>query len=53
LLGTKANDALENFTACRTFGNPDVHWLRARVDWRNPDIFQFEPQIVRENVVKH
>jgi hypothetical protein len=53
LLGTKSKRRLENFTRVETFGNPDVHWLRARVDWRNPSIFSFEPQIVRENLVKH
>jgi hypothetical protein len=53
LLGSKSRRRIENFTRVETFGNPDVHWLRARVDWRNPNIFSFEPQIVRENLVKH
>jgi hypothetical protein len=32
-----------------TFGSPDVHWVRATVDTRDPEIFSFEPEIVEEN----
>ncbi len=53
LLGRKSKRRLENFTRVETFGNPDVHWLRARVDPANPNVFQFDQCIVRENQVKH
>jgi hypothetical protein len=33
-----------------TFGNPDVHWIRATVDPRNPNVFSFHPQYVRGNL---
>jgi len=53
LLGTRSKRRLENFTRVETFGNPDVHWVRARVDFDNPNVFSFEPQIVKENLVRH
>ena len=40
-----------NFTRVETFGNPDVHWVRATVDPRDEEVFSFEPEIVEENVV--
>ncbi|MBY0502471.1 MAG: hypothetical protein K2X03_01085 [Bryobacteraceae bacterium] len=43
---------IENFTRVETFGPPDVHWVRATVDPRNPMIFVFEQRIVSENIVK-
>ena len=39
-----------NFTRVETFGSPDVHWVRATVDPRDPEVFSFEPEIVEENV---
>jgi hypothetical protein len=53
LLGSRSRRRLENFTRVETFGNPDVHWLRVRVDWRDPNVFQFHPQHVRRNRLKH
>ena len=41
---------LMNFTKVETFGNADVHWVRASVDTRNPEVFSFQPEIVEENV---
>lgn len=53
LLGSRSRRRIENFTRVETFGNPDVHWLRATVDWRDPNVFTFRPQYVRKNLVKH
>jgi hypothetical protein len=39
-----------NFTRVETFGDADVHWVRASVDARNPEVFAFEPEIIEENV---
>lgn len=39
-----------NFTRVETFGSPDVHWVRASVDTRDPEVFSFQPEIVEENV---
>jgi hypothetical protein len=33
---------VDNFTRVETFGNPDVQWLRVKVDFRNPNVFVFE-----------
>jgi hypothetical protein len=53
LLGRRSKRRLENFTRVETFGNPDVHWIRARVDARDPNVFSFEQRIVPENLVRH
>ena len=53
LLGQRSRRRIENFTRVETFGNPDVHWLRVSVDWRDPNVFQFHPQHVRKNLLKH
>ncbi|MBA2712195.1 MAG: hypothetical protein H0U55_01380 [Rubrobacteraceae bacterium] len=39
-----------NFTRVETFGDQDVHWVRATVDTRDPEVFSFQPEIVEENV---
>ena len=41
---------LENFTRVETFGPPDVHWIRATADARDPMVFQFEQRIVKANI---
>jgi hypothetical protein len=38
-----------NFTRVETFGSPDVHWVRASVDARDPEVFTFQPEIIEEN----
>jgi len=53
LLGKRTRRRLENFTRVETFGNPDVHWLRVSVDWLDPNLFQFHPQYVRKNLLRH
>jgi len=53
LLGAKSRRRIENFTRVETFGNPDVHWLRVSVDWREPSVFRFQPQYVKKNLLRH
>jgi hypothetical protein len=53
LLGRRSKRRIENFTRVETFGNPDVHWVRAHVDARDPNVFSFEQRIVKENLVRH
>jgi hypothetical protein len=40
---------LKNFTRVETFGSPNVHWLRAFYDPKNPNVFEFKQQIVPQN----
>jgi hypothetical protein len=42
---------LENFTRLETFGYPDVHWVRARVDTEDSHVFSFRAQLVNANKV--
>lgn len=44
---------VENFTRVETFGVPDVHWVRAIVDPKDPNLFTFKPEIVRKNLADH
>jgi hypothetical protein len=53
LMGSKSHRRVENFTRVETFGNPDVHWIDVRVDWRDPNVFTFRPRYVEKNLVKH
>jgi hypothetical protein len=39
-----------NFTRAETYGDADVHWIRASVDTRDPEVFTFQPEVVEENV---
>lgn len=42
---------IQTFTRVEAFGSPDVHWVRASVDTRDPEVFSFQREIVEENVV--
>jgi hypothetical protein len=53
LMGSRSRRRLENFTRVETFGNPDMHWIRARADWRDAEVFTFRPEIVEKNLVDH
>lgn len=53
LVSAASDRRIENFTRVETFGSPDVHWLRARVDLNNPRLFSFSEEIVPENLVDH
>jgi hypothetical protein len=39
-----------NFTRVETFGNPDIHWICGTVDPRDPNLFRFEPRLVKGNL---
>ncbi len=52
-LMSAAKKRVENFTRAETFGDPDVHWLRATADETDPNVFTFRQQIVKKNLVKH
>jgi hypothetical protein len=51
-LNNPEGSRLENFTRVETFGPPDVHWIRATADPREPMVFQFEQRIVEANIRK-
>lgn len=53
MMGARGGRRVENFTRVETFGNPDVHWLRVTVDWRDPNVFTFRQGIVESNRVRH
>ena len=53
LVGSTSGRIIENFTRVETFGFPDTHWVRAFVDPRDPQVFSFRQEIVKENLVKH
>jgi hypothetical protein len=40
---------LGNFTRVETFGARNTHWVTARIDARDPNVFVFEPRIVPAN----
>ena len=39
-----------NFTRVETFGSRNTHWVRATIDLNDPNLFEFQPRIVPENV---
>ena len=43
---------MQHFTRVETFGYPDVHWLRARVDPKDPNLFSFHIQLVEKNLAR-
>jgi hypothetical protein len=53
LVGSVSRRTIENFTRVEVFGYPDTHWVRATVDPRDPNVFSFRPEIVRENRATH
>ncbi|WP_455218419.1 metallophosphoesterase [Kaarinaea lacus] len=44
---------IENFTRVETFGFPNTHWIRVRIDHNDPNVFSFRQEIVKSNVVKN
>src|SRR2546428_2788894 len=53
LVGSKSRRIIENFTRVETFGHPDTHWVRAIVGPRDPGVFSFRQEIVKENRGNH
>jgi hypothetical protein len=50
---------IEHFTRVETpgdnaqSGSNDVQWVKATVDYKNPEVFAFEQEVVQENVVPY
>ncbi|HKB11333.1 MAG TPA: hypothetical protein VKD69_11780 [Vicinamibacterales bacterium] len=44
-----SDGVLANFTRVETFGARNTHWVSARIDPDNPQLFVFEPRIVAAN----
>lgn len=36
---------IEGLTRVETFGDEGVHWVRATVDTRDPEVFSFQPEL--------
>lgn len=53
LLSSASRRRIENFTRLETFGNPDVHWVRATIDMDDPNVFRFERRLVEKNLIEH
>ncbi|HXG49348.1 MAG TPA: hypothetical protein VNO52_17115 [Methylomirabilota bacterium] len=53
LVSSRSGRRIEHFTRVETFGHPDAHWVRVRVDARDPEVFSFHPQIVAKNRLRH
>jgi len=53
LLDKKTGRQIENFTRVEVFGFPDTHWVRARIDPNDPDVFDFQARMVKANFSKH
>jgi len=43
---------IPNFTRVETFGFPNTHWVKATIDPSDPNVFQFEPEMVVANEFK-
>jgi hypothetical protein len=48
-LNDENGGVLANFTRVETFGARNTHWVQATIDPRDPNLFEFEPQIVSAN----
>jgi hypothetical protein len=53
LFSSTSQRSIENFTRVETVGYPDAHWVRARVDPKDPNVFTFRLEIVKENLLDH
>jgi hypothetical protein len=48
-LNGPTDGVLANFTRVETFGARNTHWVSARIDPGNPNLFVFEPRVVPAN----
>jgi hypothetical protein len=44
---------IENFTRLEVFGFPESHWVRVTVDPNDPNLFTFNQELVKKNLVNH
>ena len=51
MISSRTGRRIEHFTRVETFGYPDVHWLRARVNPRDPNLFSFQIELVDRNII--
>jgi len=51
-IDTDQGGVLANFTRVETFGSRNLHWVKATIDVRNPNVFSFEPQMVPGNIAQ-
>jgi hypothetical protein len=49
-LNGPSDGVLANFTRVETFGARNTHWVSATIDKNDPNLFEFQPKIVPENV---
>lgn len=49
-LNSDSGKVLANFTRVETFGAINTHWVSATIDPQDPNLFDFEPQLVRANI---
>ena len=45
----KKTDMVKNLTRVENFGSASVHWIKVTVTPKNPNVFTFEPMIVKGN----
>jgi uncharacterized protein (DUF2147 family) len=45
-----AGNTIENFTRVQTFGSTQNHWVSAKVDPQDPQVFSFQQHVVAANV---
>ena len=50
LVSNKTKGRVQHFTRLETFGHPDVHWVRARVDPQDANLFSFRVELVKRNL---
>ena len=50
LVSAKIKGRVQHFTRVETFGYPDVHWVRARVDPQDANLFSFRVELVKRNL---
>jgi hypothetical protein len=50
LFNSATDRRFENFTRLETFGAPDFHWIKVRVDPADPAVFLVEPRLIPANI---
>ncbi len=53
LLNRKTGKRLENFTRLEAFGASDIHWVRVKVNGKDPNVFSIRQELVARNFETH